>query len=102
MFRLVVFVPRSSGIDRTGLVDVEERIVAALDHRYRVRDHDLGSGHLKIVIHTDDPQGAWNAAKAAVPAGILRLVDAFYSGVGDRTEHHLWPPSPEPQTRGNG
>jgi hypothetical protein len=95
MHRLVVAVSRTSGIDRDGLAEIEERMVAALNQRHPVRDHDLGRGHLKLVVHTDDPQAAWEAARAVIPVAALPAVVAFYSMLGERTEHSLWPPPPE-------
>jgi hypothetical protein len=103
MFRLVIAVSPASGLDRDALAEIEDRLIRALAQRHPVRDHDLGRGHLKIVVHTDDPQGAWGAAKAAIPEAALPEVDAFYSVMGDRKEHSLWPPLPgPPPTQGDG
>jgi len=93
MYRLLIFVSPLSGVDRDGLESLEERILAALGGSQTVLDHDLGRGHLKVVIRTDDPEGVWNLAKAVIPDAILPTVGASYSVLGESAKHSLWPRS---------
>jgi hypothetical protein len=90
-YRLVLIISNEVGLDRADLIGVEERIVGALNPRHPVRDHDLARGHLKIVAHTDDPEAAWKSVKPMIPEGALPSTWAFYSMVGERKEHGLWP-----------
>jgi hypothetical protein len=91
-YRFVLFISPEAGLDRADLIGIDERIVGALSLRHPVRDHDLGRGHLKIVAHTDDPQAAWETAKPMIPEAVLPATSAFYSTLGERKEHLLWPP----------
>ena len=92
-YRFVLTVSREAGLDRSDLVGIEERIVGALSPRHPVRDHDVGRGHLKIVFLTDAPEAAWEATKPMIPEAVLPATSAFYSTIGERKEHGLWPPS---------
>lgn len=67
MYRLVISVSRASGLDRDTLLEIEACVVAALRPGHSVHDHDLGRGHLKLVVHTEEPQAAWEAAKWSGP-----------------------------------
>lgn len=90
-YRLVLAISSKAGLGRADLIGIEEQIVGALNPRHPVHDHDLGRGHLKIVAHTDDPEAAWEAVKPMIPEGVLPATWAFYSTVGERKEHGLWP-----------
>jgi hypothetical protein len=77
-------------------------MIASLTQQDLVWDHDLGQGHLRLVLHTEDPQASWDTVKAVIPRAVLPEVGAFYSVVGERKEHSLWPPLPGSKTQGNG
>jgi hypothetical protein len=90
-YRFVLLLSRDADLGRGDLIRIEERLVGALGSLHPVRDHDLGRGHLKIVAHTDDPEGAWAAVKPMLPQEVRPATSAFYSILGERKEHGLWP-----------
>jgi hypothetical protein len=98
-YRVVLHVSSASGEDREALVLVDDRLTKALIPRHAVHGHDLGRGHLKIEVHTDDPAAAFETAKAVIPDQLLVHTSAFYSEIGSRREHSLWPPATAPDPR---
>jgi hypothetical protein len=91
-YRVVILISAASGQDRSGLARLDDEVTKALSPQHPVRDHDLGGGHMKIVLHTDDPIAAFDAARAAIPGEVLLNTSAFYSEIGSRQEYSLWPP----------
>jgi hypothetical protein len=90
-FRLVVHVRSAAGEDRSALALLDERLSSALALQHVVHGHDLGRGHLKIDVHTDDPVAAFEAVRNVIPDDVLSHTSVFYSEIGDRREHVLWP-----------
>jgi hypothetical protein len=90
-YRVVLFISAASGQDRSALARLDDEVTKALSPQHLVRDHDLGRGHMKIVLHTDDPTTAFDAARAVIPEEVLLNTSAFYSEIGSQQEYSLWP-----------
>lgn len=82
----------SSREDHDAVVAMTDDLELALGEAADVDGWDFGSGEMNIFVYTDDPQTAFNLAKATLEAhGRWSGVRAAYRDVEDDDFTALWP-----------
>jgi hypothetical protein len=93
-FILVLQWPASSEADYEALIAMESQLESALANHGVVDGHDFGSGEMNIFVETDNPDGAFAEAGAALRDN-PRWADlraAYREATGESYEV-LWPPT---------
>ncbi len=73
------------------LIRIENELGIILRDNHIVVGHDLGTGEMNIIIHTDDPDEAFALAKNVLSEKDLETILVAFSDMEDEEYSVLWP-----------
>ena len=92
-YQLVIQFPLtdSSAVDFDRLLMIENELDLALRDNHQVYGHDIGAGELNILIHTNDPNEAFELAKRILPKRDLEIISVAFRDTDGDEYSVIWP-----------
>ena len=91
-YHFVLQWPCSSSSDGVGLLSIERLIEKAVGEPGVVGGHDIGSGEMNVLVHTNNPRSAFEKAKRLL--FLMGHLPEMKAGYGDSDEDDytpIWP-----------
>lgn len=90
-FQFVLQFPASGADDFDRMVELEEKLSAALGGEHDVDGHDFGSGEFNLFVHTNDPYEAYEKAKKILHAKTTPEFRAAFRELKGNHYTVIWP-----------